>query len=531
MPRGVRRLATVVPVGLCILVLAGGAAAAPQPPAGFIDTKVAEGIGNPTAMAWDPTARIFVADQNGDLRVIKNGKLLPRPFVHLNVDSNGERGLLGVAIDPSFNSNHYVYLYYTVPGSPAHNRVSRFTASGDVAVPGSEVVLLDLNALSGATNHNGGAIHFGVDGRQLYIATGDNANGANSQTLSNLLGKILRMNPDGSIPTDNPFYNTANGKNRLVWALGLRNPFTFTFHPSSARMFINDVGESTWEEINDGIAGSNYGWPNVEGPANPPNPAFRDPIFAYGHGSSDTLGCAIVGGAFYNPPIAYFPSQFIGRYFFADLCSDWIRQLAPANGNAVNNFARQIPTPVDLTVGRDGSLYYLSRGFGGVHRISYQRPPTLSGFTPGSGIAGKTEVRLNGTYLAGATSVKFNGKPATFTVVLDTQLLAKPPAGATSGPISVTTAAGTATTATSFNVTLSITGFSPASGPVGTPVVISGIGFSSATSVQFNGTAASFTIQSPNSIRAIVPSGATTGPITVGTAAGKTQSKNNFAVT
>ena len=155
-------------------------------------------------MDFAPDGRLFVCLQGGQLRVIKNGTLLATPFLTVTVDSSGERGLLGVAFDPNFATNNFIYIYYTVPGSPAHNRVSRFTASGDVAVAGSEFVLLNLNNLSGATNHNGGAIHFGPDGK-LYIAVGENANPSNAQTLSNLLGKVLRINSDGSIPTDNPF--------------------------------------------------------------------------------------------------------------------------------------------------------------------------------------------------------------------------------------------------------------------------------------------------------------------------------------
>src|SRR5438034_1308387 len=113
-----------------------------------------------------------------------------------------DRGLLGVALDPSFSTNHFLYLYYTSPTPAPHNRISRFTANGDVAVAGSELVILELNNLSGATNHNGGGIHFGPDGK-LYAGVGENANSANSQTMSNLLGKMLRLNPDGTIPTDN----------------------------------------------------------------------------------------------------------------------------------------------------------------------------------------------------------------------------------------------------------------------------------------------------------------------------------------
>jgi uncharacterized protein (TIGR03437 family) len=335
-------------------------------PTGFTESQIS-GISSPTAMDFAPDGRLFVCQQGGQLRVIKNGALLPTPFVTLNVDPAGERGLLGVAFDPNFATNQFVYLYYTVPAAPVHNRLSRFTANGDVAVAGSELILLELDNLSSATNHNGGAIHFGPDGK-LYIAVGENANGANSQTLSNLLGKMLRINSDGSIPSDNPFFDLATGKNRAIWALGLRNPFTFAFQPGTGRMFINDVGQSTWEEINDGIAASNYGWPGTEGVT--PSPAFRSPLFVYGHGISPTTGCAIAGGAFYNPTIVPFPASFVGKYFFADLCSGWIRLFDPATGTA-SGFATGIGNPVDLKVSSDGSLYYLSIGSGSVFRVQF----------------------------------------------------------------------------------------------------------------------------------------------------------------
>ena len=192
----------------------------------------------------------------------------------------------------------------------------------------------------------------------------------NAETLGNLLGKIHRINSDGSIPTDNPFYNTATGQNRAIWAYGIRNPFTFSFQPASGRMFINDVGQGTWEEINDGIAGSNYGWPTTEGTSS--DPRFRNPLFNYGHGSTATTGCAITGGVFYNPPAGQFPAQYVGDYFFADYCTGWIRKLDPANGNTVIDFASGAQAPVDIDVGSDGSLYYLSRfGVGHVYRITY----------------------------------------------------------------------------------------------------------------------------------------------------------------
>src|SRR5678816_4705994 len=117
-----------------------------------------------------------------------------------------------------------------------------------------------------------------------------------------------------------------------IWSLGLRNPFTFAFQPGTTRMFINDVGAGSYEEINDGIAGSNYGWPTTEGPTS--NPAFQSPIFFYGHGTNNMTGCAIVGATFYNPPVPQFPSSYTGKYFFADLCGGWIRLFDPAAGTA-----------------------------------------------------------------------------------------------------------------------------------------------------------------------------------------------------
>jgi len=358
---------------LCVLSLVATTTFAPlvnaaTVPAGFTDAVVASGLNNPSAMALAPDGRIFVCQQGGALRVIKNGVLLAMPFLTVPVDSTGERGLLGVAFDPNFVSNQLIYIYYTATTPTIHNRISRFTASGDVALAGSETIIMDMPNLSTATNHNGGAIHFGPDGL-LYAAVGDNANGANAQTLSTRLGKMLRITSTGGIPTNNPFFNTATGDNRAIWALGVRNPFTFSFQNGTGRMFINDVGQNTWEEINDGIAGSNYGWPNCEGFCNPPNPSFRDPIFAY---QNDANTCAITGGAFYNPTINQFPAQFVGSYFFADFCGGWIRRLDPANGNAVTDFATGISLPVDLQVSPDGFLYYLARGAGAVGRIGFQ---------------------------------------------------------------------------------------------------------------------------------------------------------------
>ncbi|MFA6958963.1 MAG: PQQ-dependent sugar dehydrogenase [Thermoanaerobaculia bacterium] len=350
-------------------------------PGGFSETTVS-GLTAPTAMAIAPDGRIFVCQQTGALRVIRNGALLATPFTTVTVDSTGERGLLGVAFDPDFLTNHFVYVYYTATTPAVHNRISRFTASGDAAVPASELILLDLNDLS-ATNHNGGAIHFGRDGK-LYAAAGENAVPSNSQTLTNLLGKILRLNSDGTIPTDNPFYGTATGNNRAIWALGLRNPFTFGVHPLSGRIFIDDVGQSTWEEINDGVAGGNYGWPDTEGPTS--DPRFVTPIHWYAN--NNAVECAIAGGTFYAPEVRQFGASYTDSYFFADLCGGWIRRLD--TGNASNAFGSGVPNPVDLQIGDDGNLHYIARGAGAVVRVSWD--PALEGDVNGDGATTEADV-------------------------------------------------------------------------------------------------------------------------------------------
>jgi glucose/arabinose dehydrogenase len=527
--------AAVAAAGFAVLALAGSASTSSLP-AGFIDTLLATGLDSPTAMAFGPNNRVLVTEQGGDLRVTADANLNPTPFVHLSVDSDGERGLLGVAYDPSFSSNRFVYVYYTVPGSPPHNRVSRFTADpkGLLAVAGSETPIFDIDSLGGATNHNGGAIHFGQDGK-LYVAVGDNADGTNSQSLTTLKGKILRINKDGTIPTDNPFYNDATGDNRAIWALGLRNPFTFAFQPGTGRLFINDVGETTFEEIDDGLAGANYGWQDCEGPCSPPDPAHTDPLFYYAHSGNPTPnGCAIVGGAFYNPATAYFPASYVGKYFFSDLCSGWIYSINPASPATATQFATGISSPVDLQVGPDGSLYYLERGTGSIRRISFQRPPTINGFTPASGAVG-TRVAVTGTYLAGTTGATLNAKSVPFTVFSDNEVKIRTPPGSTTGRIVLSTAAGSFRSRTPFTVTYSLTGFTPSSGPVGTVVTINGVGFTNPSTVKFHGVSpVNATFVSSSQLKATVPAGATTGTITVIRSTGTpstTDSANAFTVT
>lgn len=377
--RGARLALVVLGLALAmslgaLLLLGGPASGVAKLPAGFTQTRVTTGLQSPTTMEFAPDGRIFVAEQAGKLRVVKAGKLLATPALDLSgrIDPTGERGLLSIAFDPAFSKNGFVYLYYTMRATAserAHNRVVRFTASGDRLLPATEKLLLRLNNLSTKTNHNGGAIHFGQDGK-LYVAVGENANPNNAQIFGNLLGKMLRINKDGTIPSDNPYFANDNvvGKNKAIWARGLRNPYSFAVQSGTGRIHINDVGAQTWEEINRGAKGANYGWPVYEGPES--DPAYAPPIFAYRHGSTATTGCAITGGAFYNPQHVEFPAGYVGDYFFADFCGGWIRRYDASRGGA-SGFATGLDYPVDLKVSRNGALFYLARGDGSVYRIQH----------------------------------------------------------------------------------------------------------------------------------------------------------------
>jgi len=375
-----RALLPLAVMGLTLLACVGALLALPKEPAqgaatlptGFTDSPVVSGLTNSTDMEFAPDGRLFVAEQAGRLRIARpDGTLSTFLDISTKVDSTGERGLLGLTFDPRFSTNRYVYLYYTrkaTSTTPAHNRVVRVTARGNKVVAGSEKLILRLDNLSNATNHNGGAIHFGKDGK-LYVAVGENANAENAQSLGNLKGKILRINKSGTIPTDNPFYAVASGKNRAIWALGLRNPFKFAVQPGMGTIYINDVGWATWEAINEGAAGANYEWGVYEGPES--DPQYVAPIFAYGHaGDIATTGCSITGGTFYNPATLQFPEAYKGDYFFADLCSGWIRSFDPSTREA-SGFATGLEWPVDLEVSKAGELYYLSWGNGGVSKIRY----------------------------------------------------------------------------------------------------------------------------------------------------------------
>ena len=338
-------------------------------PSGFTESRIGTfGFTSPTAMAMAPDGRIFVAEQAGQLMVVKDGQLLPTPFLTVNTTDENERGLFGVVLDPNFETNGYVYVSYTNLEGTIHTRLSRFTASGDVAAPGSETTIFETGPMT-VSIHNSGALHFGPDGK-LYMTVGENGGGPAAGVLTSYKGKMMRINPDGSIPTDNPFYNQTTGIQQAIYAYGFRNTFSFAIQPGTGRIFANDVGTNVWEEINDVVAGGNYGYPAVEGPTN--DPQYVSPVYAYQH----SPGCAIVGGDFYNPATVNFPADYVGDYFFGDLCDRTISRINP-DTKEVTVFAQFTRGRIiDIDTAPDGSLYYLLRPLegiypGGIYKASF----------------------------------------------------------------------------------------------------------------------------------------------------------------
>ncbi len=325
-------------------------------PDGFIEQKVAEGL-DPTTMTQLPDGRILIAEKYGAIRVVENGQLLAEPLHLIDLDNKNERGLLGLAVDPDFVDNGFLYYYHTLPDG-SQNQAVRITVSGNKAVQGSEQVIFELDQLTSSSGiHNGGAMAFGIDGK-LYIAVGDGGGGQNGQSLNTTFGKILRINADGSIPSDNPFYDLLDGKNRAIWAYGLRNPFTFAIQPGTGLFYANDVGGSKFEEINEIKKGKNYGWKVYQGIRNNGNlENYVNPVLAYPHSE----GCSIIGASFYNPENYQFPQKYHDKYFFGDYCDGYIKVFDPATHQIIETFATNIERPVAILTAQDGSMYYLER--------------------------------------------------------------------------------------------------------------------------------------------------------------------------
>ena len=247
-----------------------------QPPTGDLQLQsVISGLNFPVGMTLAPDGRVFFNERlTGKIRIINpQWQLVPTQFCQITIATSGEQGLLGLTLDPDFANNKFVYVYHSA-SSPLRNRVVRYTESSGSCT--QEMIILDN--LPASTNHNGGIIQFGPDGK-LYVIIGDSENSANSQSLTTLAGKILRVNPDGSAPADNPFFSNVNANAKKVFSLGHRNSYGFTFHGHTGHLWETENGPGDNDEINRIVAGGNYGWPTVGGIAN--NPNFRNPILAY----------------------------------------------------------------------------------------------------------------------------------------------------------------------------------------------------------------------------------------------------------
>ena len=408
-------------------------------PPGFNDEVVVDGLLAPRAFAFAPDGRLFILERGSatsndinfaSLRIFKNGALLPQRALTVNTCGDSERGLLGIALDPNFASNGYIYLYYTrqatsgpacayntyADGNPngPRNRISRFTMSGDLAVPGSEKVLVD-NIVTDIGFHNAGDLQFGLDG-YLYASTGDGGIPTLSPDTWTLNGKILRIlptaaEPRGYVTTGNPFHSTSGarycgttppesstGPCREVYAYGLRNPFRFSIIPSmsgipgAGQPIVADVGGGAWEEIDIVTAGGNYGYPTREGPCSagvlctPPfQPSgFADPIYAYPHEVlNENLDSAVIGGAFYTGSTSglSYPPEYVNNYFLAEFVRGFIRRLTYDSGSGTWNavtpeFATGGSGIIGLKTGLDGNLYFMtftsdSERTGQIHRITY----------------------------------------------------------------------------------------------------------------------------------------------------------------
>ncbi len=377
-------VAVIVPHRLRLLVVSvllsvAGCGGSGEARTGFHAALAASGLTGPTAIAFAADGRLFICEKAGAVKVLVEGQS-PKVALTLNVATSLEQGVSGIALDPDFATNRRLYVYYTAnalslspPPSPS-NRVSRFTMTGDVIDPASETILLqDIASVSGT--HNAGCLRFGEDGK-LYIATGDGGVPASAQDLGSLNGKILRINRDGSVPGDNPFVGQA-AKRAEVYAYGLRNPFRFTFRPGDNALVIGDVGQDTWEEVNVGGAGANFGWPLHEGPSS--DPAFVSPTYAYNHNSR---GASITGGVFLIG--SNYPEEYRGRYFFADFMQYKLNHVAIRLDNTVSavegfgsaeGLSSLGGSVVDIEQGPNGDLYLVDYLSGVVHRISFTDPP------------------------------------------------------------------------------------------------------------------------------------------------------------
>ncbi len=359
-----------------------------EAPAALTTQRVASGLLYPvfaTAPAGD--SRLFILEQQGRIRILQNGTLLATPFLDIhakipNVSGNDERGLLGLAFHPNYATNGYFYVYYIDLSS--NSVVMRYHVSGNPNIADTTSAFQIIHINQPYTNHKGGTLLFGPNDGYLYLGLGDGGSEGdplgNGQNTGTLLSKIIRIDVDHgspySIPPDNPFVGPGNPLDE-IWDIGLRNPYRWSFDRATGDMWIGDVGQNSWEEIDfeaaHGHGGFNYGWSIMEGdhcynpPSNCNETGLTLPIYEYDHGQ----GCAITGGYVYRGNAI--PS-LRGTYFFADFCSAQIwsfrydgssiseftnrtAELAPGGGLSITNIAG---------FGEDGQgeMYIVDRGTG-----------------------------------------------------------------------------------------------------------------------------------------------------------------------
>jgi len=302
----------------------------------------------PVSLAFAPDGRLFYNElRTGRVRIVENGRLQDEPFASLQVVNRSgysEHGLLGLALDRDFAANHYVYVLYGEPdqnGDPRRQRVVRFTEVDGVGQ--DMTVILDDLPISSGCCHNGGRIAFGPDGK-LYVSIGDTGESSLSQDEESLAGKILRFNPDGSIPDDNPFPGSP------VYALGIRNSFGLAFHPVTGALFIDETGSAGFDELDIIQAGGNYGWPEARGIAGLSQ--YIDPIWTSGPVSHTPTGMT-----FYTDDVLPIPENDLLRCSYNTGMLERVK-MAPSFDHIDGIEDTGLACSLDVTVGPDGALYF-----------------------------------------------------------------------------------------------------------------------------------------------------------------------------
>ena len=355
----------------------------------------ATGMQHATTIASCGDQRLFVARQGGIISIISDSMtVLPTPFLNIGnrVIFSGERGLIGMVFDPDYANNGYFYLNYTANvGANGTTRISRFSVSADpnIAINNSEVVLLELP--QPGTIHKGGDLEFGTDG-YLYVALGDGGDASDpnnfGQDATNLFGTILRIKPEAdgtySIPPDNPFVNDTEGRRPEIWAYGLRNPYRIGLDPLTNDLWIGDVGQEFWEELDfwpgNVNTAPNFGWSCYEGfaPFLPercaPEDVVVDPLRAYAHFVNGGNSCAIMAGEVYRG--TRYP-RMQGKLFYSDFCNGDIRTIEPdGQGGWVDSLvlASGLISISDISANHEGEIFLVSRSNQRVYKLKDRCP-------------------------------------------------------------------------------------------------------------------------------------------------------------